>query len=199
MSWFWRCKEHSCPLSPLLGLLRMLEVPDCGLISWSWFEYNHWSLVDQCSEFWLFILMFECAKTICAPKVHIWGFGGHWSFLTGVLHLDFDLDMVTGLCFTHVPKFLLFILNLKVQRYSMSVKSLFGYYHWSVIDLCSKFWLSILILKVQRRFMSSKSCLGAMEDAWGSWLEFGILILIWKWSLVFDIPMIWILALFPDF
>ena len=34
LSWFWRCKEHPCPLSPHLGLLRTLEVPDWRLASW---------------------------------------------------------------------------------------------------------------------------------------------------------------------
>ena len=43
LSWFWRCKEHPCPLSPHSGLWRMLEVPDWGLASWSWFGYGHWS------------------------------------------------------------------------------------------------------------------------------------------------------------
>merc|ERR1711954_293590 len=61
------------------------------------------------------------------------------------------------------------------------------------------FWLSILILKVQRTSMSFKSSLGAIEDAGGSCLGFGILILIWIGSLVFDIPMIQILALYLDF
>merc|ERR1712082_467885 len=44
-----------------------------------------------------------------------------------------------------------------------------------------------------------KSSFGALEDAGGSSLGFGILILIWIWSLVFDIPMIQILALYLDF
>ena len=37
------------------------------------------------------------------------------------------------------------------------------------------------------------------EDAWGSWLGFGILILILKWSLVFDILIFRILALYSGF
>ena len=45
LSRFWRCKEHPCPLSPHLELWRMLEVPDWGLASWSWFGYGHWSLI----------------------------------------------------------------------------------------------------------------------------------------------------------
>ena len=39
----------------------------------------------------------------------------------------------------------------------------------------------------------------ALEDIVGSLLEFGILMLIWIWSLVFDIFMIQILALYLDF
>ena len=30
----------------------------------------------------------------------LWGFGGRWRFLTGVLYLGLDLDMVTGLWYT---------------------------------------------------------------------------------------------------
>ena len=108
LSRFWRCKEHPCPLSPHLGLWRMLEVPDRGLEASSWFGYGHWSLIHPCAKFWLYILI------------------------------------------------------LKVQRMSMSFKSLFG----------------------------------ALEDAGGAWLGFGILILIWIWSLIFDTPMIQILAFY---
>ena len=46
LSWFWRCKEHPCPLSPHLGLWRMLEVPDWGLASWSWFGYGQEPCLD---------------------------------------------------------------------------------------------------------------------------------------------------------
>ena len=111
LSWFWRCKEHPCPLSPHLGLWRMLEVPDLGLASWSWFLYGQWSLIHP----------------------------------------------------------------------------------------CSKFQLSILILKVQRTSMSFKSWFGTLEDTGESSLGFGILILIWIWSLVSDTPMIWIFVLYLDF
>ena len=51
-------------------------------------------------------------------------------------------------------------------------------------------------LKVQRTYMSFKSSFGALEDAGGSWLGFGILILFWIWLLVFDTTMIQILALY---
>ena len=38
-------------------------------------------------------LSFEGAKNIHILKVLIWGFRGWWRFLTGVWHLDIDLDM----------------------------------------------------------------------------------------------------------
>ena len=56
-----------------------------------------------------------------------------------------------------------------------------------------------LTLKVQRTSMSFKSWFGALEDTGGSWLGFGILILIWIWSLVFDTNMFKKLALCLDF
>ena len=42
-------------------------------------------------------LDFEGAKIIHVLQVLIWGFGGCWRLLTGVWHLDLNLDMVTGL------------------------------------------------------------------------------------------------------
>merc|ERR1711954_77234 len=53
--------------------------------------------------------------------------------------------------------------------------------------------------KVQRTSLSFKSSFGALEDAGGSLLGFGILRLIWIWLLVSDTPMIQILALNLDF
>ena len=75
----------------------------------------------------------------------------------------------------------------------------FWYGQWSLIHPYSKFRLSIFILKVQRSSMSFKSWSGTLEDPRGSWLGFGILILIWIWSLVFNTPMIKIFALYLDF
>ena len=68
LSWFWRCKEHPCPLSPDLGLWRMLEVPDWGLASWYWFGYGHWSLVHPYAEFWLSILILKVQRTSMSLK-----------------------------------------------------------------------------------------------------------------------------------
>ena len=158
LSWFWRCKEHPCPLSPHLGLWRTLEVADWGLACWSWFWYGHWSLIHPWSKFWLsnsilkvqrtsmsfeysfgaleeaggswlgfgiLILIgiwslvfdtsmiqilalypdFQGARNIHILQVLIRGFGGHWRFLTGVWHLDLDMNMVTGLWYNHDPNF----------------------------------------------------------------------------------------------
>ena len=47
--------------------------------------------------------------------------------------------------------------------------------------------------------MSFKSLFGDLEDAGGSLLGFGILILILKGSQVFDIPLFLVLPLYNDF
>ena len=43
---------------------------------------------------WTLYLDLEVAKITHVLKVLSWGFGGCWRFLTGVQHLDLDLDMV---------------------------------------------------------------------------------------------------------
>ena len=139
-------------------------------------------------------------------------------FLTEVGYLDLGLDMVTGLWYTCDSNFdyLSWFWRCKVQPCPSSPHlglwrtlgvpdcclvpwSWFRYGHWSLIHLWSKFWLSILILKVQRTSMSFKSSFGALGDTGGAWLGFGILILIWIWSLVFAKSMFGILALYFDF
>ena len=57
-------------------------------------------------------LDFEGAKNIHALQALIFGFGGHWSLLTVVWHLDLDLDMVTGLC---APMFQILALYLDLE------------------------------------------------------------------------------------
>ena len=44
---------------------------------------------------------FEGAKNIHVVYVLMWVFGGRWVCLTGVWHLDLDLDMVTSLYYTN--------------------------------------------------------------------------------------------------
>ena len=82
----------------------MLEVPDLGLASRSFLGYGHWSLIHPCPKFCL-RLDFEGAKNIHVLQVFIQGFGGRWKFPTRVWLLHIDLDMVTGLLYTHVPNF----------------------------------------------------------------------------------------------
>ena len=95
----------------------MLEVPDWGLASWSAFGYGHWSLIHPWSEFWLSILILKVQRTSMSFKSSSGALedaGDSWlgfailifqMFLTGVWHLDLDLDMVTGLWYTLDPKF----------------------------------------------------------------------------------------------
>ena len=77
--------------------------------------------------------------------------------------------------------------------------SLFGYGHWSLIHPYYKDCLSIFILKVQRTSTSFKSWFWALVGDRGSWLGFGILILILIWLLVFDTSIFQILALYLAF
>ena len=79
LSWFWRCKEHLCPLSPDFGLWSGLKVPNWVLGSWSWFGYGHWSLIQLSSKFWLFILVLKLQRTSMSLKswfVDLMGTGG---------------------------------------------------------------------------------------------------------------------------
>ena len=62
------CKEHPCPLSPHLGLWRILEVPDWDLAPWSWFGYGHWYLIHPFSKFWLSILILSRQRTSMSFK-----------------------------------------------------------------------------------------------------------------------------------
>ena len=68
LSWFRRCKKHPCPLSHHLGIWRMLEVPDWGLVSWYWFGYGHWSFLHPYSEFWLSSLISKVQRTSMSFK-----------------------------------------------------------------------------------------------------------------------------------
>ena len=43
---FWGCKEHPCPLSPHLGLWRMMKVPYWGLAFLTWLGYGQEPCLD---------------------------------------------------------------------------------------------------------------------------------------------------------
>ena len=45
------------------------------------------------------------AKNVHVLQVLILGSEGCWRFLTGVCHLNLELDIVTGFGYTNVPKF----------------------------------------------------------------------------------------------
>ena len=109
-------------------------------------------------------------------------------------------------------------LDFDGQRTSMTFKSSFGALEdtggdWLGFDILILIWIWSLLLdtimiqilalylglKVQRTSVSFKSSFGALEDTGGSWLDLGILILISTRSLFFDLPIIWIPALYLDF
>ena len=71
VSKFWRCKWHQCPLSPQLGLWRMLQVSDWGLAPWTWFWYGCWSLIYPLSKFWLSIWILKMQRTSCPLSPHL--------------------------------------------------------------------------------------------------------------------------------
>ena len=151
-----------------MRLLGMLEVPDCGLASWSWFCYGPWSLIHLYSKFWHYIWFWSCKEHPCPLSPDL-GFRGCWRSLTGVWYLDLDFDMVTGPWYNHDPSFgslswfrrskehpcplsphlgLLRILKLKAPDWCLASVSWFVYGHWSLVHLWSEFWHSILSLKV---------------------------------------------------
>ena len=66
--WFLRCKESPCPLAPDLGLWKILEVPDSGMASWTWYGYCHWSLIHVWPKFWLSNLILKVQRTSVAFK-----------------------------------------------------------------------------------------------------------------------------------
>ena len=150
LSWFWRCKEHPCPLSHHLGFWRMPEVPDRGLASWSWFWYGHWSLIHPYSEFWLSIWTFKLKENLCQLSPDL-----------GLLRMlevsDLFVASWSWFWYGHWPsthqwsKFGLSILILKVQRTSMSFKSSFGALEcaggsWLGFDIMILIWIWTLVL-----------------------------------------------------
>ena len=98
LSWFRRCKENPCPLSPPLGLWRILEFPDWCFKSWFWRGKEHPCPLSPHLGLW---------RTMEVPDLGL----ASWSWFE-YSHLYFE--------------FWLSILILKVQRTSMSFKSWFG-------------------------------------------------------------------------
>ena len=141
------------------------------------------------------------------------GFEGHWRFLTGVWHLDLDLDMATDLWYTYIPIFgplscfrrckkhpcplgpdLGLWRTLEIPDWGFASWSWLGYGNWSLIYLYYKFQLSFLNLKVQRTSMSFKFWFWALEDAEGSSMGFWVLIFFGHghWSLKHSCSKFWL-------
>ena len=163
LSWFWRCKDYPCPLSPHLGLLRMLEAPDWVLASWSWFGYGLWFLIHPWSKIWLFFLILKVQRTAMSFNSSYEVLEDDWDSWLGFGILV--LNKIWSLVFdTPMTQILALYLVQKVQRTFMSFKSWFGvcililisiwsldswswfgHVSWSLIHLSSKYWLTILI------------------------------------------------------
>jgi len=200
LSWYWRCKEHQCPLSPNLELWRMLDVPDWGIASWSWFGWVkepcldltlsfHFTQIGRSWDFnFLCLCLCMCMCLCLCPTVILlsqaqMGFGfelwqffySHWYLIhmcsTFWLYIDFD-----GAKNIHVLYVPIWDFggrwSLDVPDCSLVSLSWFVYGHWSLIHPGPKFWSPLLILKFAKN-------IHVLEEAGGSWLEFDILILIW--------------------
>ena len=85
------------------------------------------------------------------------------------LHLEDPCSLSPHLGLSRMPE---------VLDWGLASWSSFEYGQWSLIHPWSQVQLSILILKVQRTSMSFKYSFGDLEDAGGSWLGFGIFLLI---------------------
>ena len=125
--------------------------------------------------------------------------------VNGVLHLDHDFCLLTGLWYTYIKNFGCLYWLWRYKELSNPFRTYSGsgghwgfliqYGHWSLMSKLSKFWLFILIQRVKRTSMSSKSWLGvwrilkvldwALES--GSWFSFG------HWSLICPFSKFWLL------
>ena len=114
LSWFWRCKEHQCPLSPNLELWRMLDVPDWGIASWSWFGWVKEPCLDLTLSF------------------HFTQIGRSWDF--NFLCLCLCMCMCLCLCPTVI------LLSQAQMGFGFELWQFF-YSHWYLIHMCSTFWL----------------------------------------------------------
>ena len=210
LSWFWRCKEHPCPLSPHLGLWRILEIPGWGCASLSRIGYGHWSLIYLWSEFWLSLFILKVQRTSMSFKSWFGAFedaGGSW-LGCGILILIWIWSLVFGtLIFRILALYLNFegannihVLQVFIWGFGGHWRFLIRVWHLDLnLDMVPGLWLSIWILKVQTTSMSLESKFGALEDAGGCWLGFGILILIWVWSQIFETLILQTSALLLDF
>ena len=89
------------------------------------------------------------------------------------------------------------LIILEVCDWGFGSWTWFGYIHLPLKHQWFKFWLSSLILKMLRTSVSFNSWCWALKEAWGSWLEILILILIW--SVLLFTSIIHILDLYLSF
>ena len=143
-----------------------------------WILIGIWSVLFDIPMFKIVVLYLdtEGEKNSHVLSVLIWGFGGHWRFLTGVWHFDLDLDVVTGLWYTHIMTFgplwwfwrckdnpcplssdFGLWWGLKVPDWGLPSWSWFEYGQWSLVQPWSQFRLFLFIFKIKRTSMSFKS------------------------------------------
>ena len=121
-----------------------------------WLRKVSLAMLSSQIKFWLRLNLLQ--KNINFLHDLHWNFGEWWRFPTGVLHLDFDLDMVTDLWYTYDPNagFLFWFCRckenpcpiiphlgvwriLEVPDWSLAPWSWFGNGHWSLICPWSEF------------------------------------------------------------
>ena len=183
LSWFWRCKEHPCPLRTLSGLWRMLEVPDWDFASWHWFGYGPWFLVHPYSEFWLY-LDFKGANNIHVLLVMIGALEDDecsWSEFCilrriWIWSLVFDTTMI---------RILALYLVLKVQKTSMSFKSSFVALEdagGSWLGFCILIWIWIGSMVFGRSMFKILALYFDLEGAKNTPVQ--LIVLTWSFKLV---------------
>ena len=161
LSSFLRCKEPPCPLSHDFELWRMLEYPQWGLVPWSWFGYDHWSLIHRYSEFWFSILILKVQRRSRSSQFWLWlleNAGYSWlgfGILSLILMWSLDFD-------TNWQEFFILI----------------SIWIWPLVFVTPMFQIFHLYIDFEgaKTYMSSKSGFEAFEDSGGSWLGLGILI-----------------------
>ena len=202
LSWFWGFGGHwrfmtgFQNLDPYLVTVTGLwytNFPYFGSLSWFWRCKEHPCPLSPDTRLWRML------------EVPYWGFGS-WPWF------GYGHSSLIHTC----SKFWLFIWiwrckelpcpvgpDLRLWRtlevFDWGSGSWYQYDHLSLLHPCLYFWLSILILNVQRTSISINFLFWDLEDTGGSWLGFGIFVLILIWLLVFVTPIFSILALCQGF
>merc|ERR1712081_157978 len=107
------------------------------------------------------ILILKVQRTSMSFKSSFLGFGGRWRFLTGVLHHDIDLDMVTGLWYTHILKYGSLSGFLRCKEHPCPLSPHFG--HWRTLEV-PDFGLASIPNPSQEPPVSSKAPNDVLKD-----------------------------------